>query len=186
MVPATTFAAGTNFFVQGLSHPLTVPTQLVAIFSLGLLIGQQGWKHLTRVLPAFVVALAAGLVMTRYQSASWNSEMMLLPLAAIGGLLVMLKWQLPVGVTFTIAVITAVIVGMDSAVPVIPGLQVRKIYANLAGSGLTICGILLLISLIATLLRNVLQGVPLRILGAWATAGAVLVLTLRLSRVSGL
>lgn len=182
ILPVTAFAAGTNFFMQGLSHPLMIPAQLIVTFSLGLLLGQQGWKHLRVVLPLFVVVLAAALVMTRYQSASWNSESILLPLAAITGVLVILKLQLPVIVTAFLAIAAAFVIGMDSAVPMIPGLQVRKIYANLAGSGVSVFGILLIISVIAWSVRNLLQGIALRVLGAWATAGAVLVLALLLAK----
>lgn len=182
--PSGVHAAGTNFFMQGLSHPMMVPAQLIVTFSLGALIGQQGWGHLRIVLPVFLVALAGGLIMTRYQTASWNSEMVLLPLAAVTGLLVTLKRQLPIIITIILAIVAAIVIGMDSAVPMIPGLQVRKIYASLAGSGISIFGILLLISLIAMMLRNVFQGVVLRVLGAWSTAGAVLVLALLLANAS--
>ena len=183
-LPMGAYAAGTNFFMQGLSHPMMVPAQLIVTFSLGLLIGQQGWRHLRLVLPLFAIALAGALIMTRYQSASWNSEMILLPLAAIAGLLVIFRLQLPIVITLAIAIAAAIVIGMDSAVPMIPGLQVRKIYANLAGSGVSVFGILLLISLIAWALRNVIQGIVLRVLGAWATAGAVLVLALLLANLS--
>ena len=67
---------------------------------------------------------------------------------------------------------------MDSTVPRIPGLQPAKIYAHLTGSGLFATGLLVIISGIALALRNLLDGVILRILGAWSTAGAVLVVTL--------
>lgn len=182
--PNGAYAAGANFFLQGLSHPMMVPAQLIATFSLGLLIGQQGWSHLRIVLPVFLLALVVGLIATRYQTISWNSEMILLPLAALTGLLATLKRQLPIVITLLAAIIAAFVIGMDSAVPMIPGLQVRKIYASLAGSGLSIFGMLLLISLIAMLLRNVLQGVVLRVLGAWSTAGAALVLALLLTNIS--
>lgn len=184
MLPISAYAAGTNFFIQGLSHPLMVPAQLILTFSLGLLIGQQGWKHFRVVLPLFAIALAGALVMTRYQTASWNSESILLPLAAITGLLVIFRLQLSVLITLTVALAAAIVIGMDSAVPMIPGLQARKIYANLAGSGVSVFGILLLVSMIAWALRNVIQGIVLRVLGAWATAGAVLVLALLLANLS--
>ena len=66
----------------------------------------------------------------------------------------------------------------------IPGLQTRKIYANLAGTGVSVFGILLVVSVIAWSLRKLLQGIVLRVLGAWATAGAILVLALLLAKTS--
>jgi len=133
------------------------------------------------VLPFFILVIGASLVMTRHYNPSWNSEAILLPLAAITGVLVILKLQLHWIITVVLAAAAAVVIGLDSAVPMIPGLQARKIYASLAGSGLTVFGILLVISVIAWSLRNLLQGIVLRVLGAWATAGAVLVLTLLLA-----
>lgn len=179
--PLAAHAAGANFFEKGLMHPLMVPTQLIAVFALGLLLGQQGWRHIRILLPVFLISISAALVMTRYQSASWNPEMILLPLAAATGLILTLKRQWFVAVSLVIAITVAVVIGMDSGVPVIPGLQTRKIYASLAGTGISVFGLLTLVTLIAYSLRNLLQGVILRILGAWSAAGAVLVLALLLA-----
>jgi len=118
--------------------------------------------------------------MTRYQTASWNAELVLLPLAAITGILVVLKWELPVMIPVCIAILVAIVIGMDSSVPRIPGLQSAKIYAHLTGSGIFVSAIMATISAIALLLRNLLAGVILRVLGAWSTAGAILVVTLLL------
>jgi len=174
-------AAGANFFEKGLMHPMAVPTQLIAVFALGLLLGQQGWLHIRIVLPVFLVSISAALIMTRFQSASWDPEMVLLPLAAVTGLLLTLKRRWFLTVSLVIAIVIAIVIGMDSSVPIIPGLQARKIYASLVGTGLSVFGLLTLVTLIAFVLRNLLQGVILRILGAWSTAGAALVLALLLA-----
>lgn len=182
-LPISAWAIGspsTNFFMKGLYHPMMVPAHMIALFALGLLLGQQGWRTLRVVLPAFIVVLIASLVMTRYQSAVWSAELVLLPLAAVTGLLIIFKWNLAVIVPLIIAVVAAVVIGMDSSVPRIPGLQTAKIYSHLAGSGVFASIALLIMSLIALALRNILDGVILRILGAWSTAGAVLVVTLLL------
>lgn len=168
----------TNFFMKGLYHPMMVPAHLMAIFALGLLLGQQGWRTLRLVLPAFVLAVVAALLMTRYQTAAWNAELVLLPLAAVTGLLVVFKWNMGIFIPLIIALVAAMVIGMDSSVPRIPGLQTAKIYSHLAGSAVFSSGLLLVVSLIALLLRGVLDGVILRILGAWSTAGAALVVTL--------
>ncbi len=181
VTPLTAHAAGANFFVKGLMHPMVIPTQLIAVFALGLLLGQQGWKHIRIVLPVFLIVISAALIMTRYQSASWTPEMVLLPLATVTGLLLTLKQQWFVLISLIAAIVIAVVIGMDSSVPMIPGLQTRKIYASLAGTGLSVFGLLMLVTLIAFALRNLLQGIILRILGAWSAAGAILVLTLLLA-----
>lgn len=185
-LPMSVWAIGspsTNFFMKGLYHPMMVPAHIIALFALGLLLGQQGWRTIRIVLPAFILVLIASLIMTRYQSAAWNAELVLLPLAAITGLLVVFKLNLEQSnpgllVSLIISIIAAVVIGMDSAVPRIPGLQAAKIYSHLAGSGVFASALLLTISLIAVTLRKLLDGVILRILGAWSTAGAVLVVTL--------
>ena len=179
--PLAAHAAGANFFEKGLMHPMVVPTQLIAVFALALLLGQQGWRHIRIVLPVFLVTISASLVMTRYYSANWNPEMILLPLAAITGLLLTLKNDWFVTVSVVIAVVVATVIGLDSSVPMIPGLQSRKIYAHLAGTGLGVFGLLAIVTLIAYVLRNLIQGIILRILGAWSAAGAVLVLALLLA-----
>lgn len=181
LLPINAWAIGspnTSFFMKGLYHPMMVPAHLIELLALGLLSGQQGRKTIRFVLPAFIVVLLASLIMTRYQSPPWNAEWVLLPLAAVTGILIIFKLDVAIIVSLVIACMTAVVIGMDSAVPRIPGLQSAKIYAHLAGSGVFSSLLLLIISLIALTLRNVLDGVTLRILGAWSTAGAVLVITL--------
>ena len=179
--PLAAHAAGANFFEKGLMHPMTVPIHLIAVFALGLLLGQQGWRVIRIVLPAFLVAIGAALVLTRYHSASWDPELILLPTAAITGLLLTLKKQWFIIIPLVLAIVIAAVIGFDSSVPMIPGLQVRKIYASLAGTGIAIFGLLLIVTLIAYALRNLIHGIVLRILGAWSAAGAVLVLALLLA-----
>ena len=183
LLPATAWAIGnpsTNFFMKGVYHPMMVPAHLIALFSLGLLLGQQGWRMIRIALAVFLFILIASLIMTRYHTAFWDTELVLLPLAALTGVLVIFKWNLNPTVPLIISVIAAIVIGLDSSVPRIPGLQTAKIYSHLAGSGAFVGLLLLLVSLIALPLRNILNGVVLRILGAWSTAGAVLVITLLL------
>ena len=153
---------------------------MIVLFSLGLLLGQQGWRTQRIVIPVFVLVLIAALIMTRYQTATWNAELVLLPLAAVTGILVIFKFNLSTWISLILAVLAAIVIGMDSTVPRIPGLQPAKIYAHLTGSGVFVAGLLVIISGIALALRKLLDGVILRILGAWSTAGAVLVVTLLL------
>ena len=174
----------TSFFIKGLYHPMMVPAHLIALFALGLILGQQGWRICRIALPVFVLSLGAALIMTRYESAAWNAELILLPLAAITGTLVIFKWSLATLVPLVITIIAAIIIGMDSSVPRIPGLQPAKIYAHLLGSGVFASTLLLTIGGISLMLRHLLDGVILRILGAWSTAGAILVVTLLLVAVN--
>lgn len=178
---STAWAIGgisTSFFMKGFYHPMMLPAHMIALFSLGLLLGQQGWQTLRIVILTFALVLATALILTLYQKATWDAELVLLPLAAITGILVIFKFNLSTWIPLIIAVIAALVIGMDSVVPRIPGLQPAKIYAHLTGSGLFATGLLVILSGIALALRKLLDGVILRILGAWSTAGAVLVVTL--------
>ena len=87
----------TSFFMKGFYHPMMIPAHMIVLFSLGLLLGQQGWQTQRIVIPAFTLVLAAALIMTRYQTATWNAELVILPLAAITGILVIFKLNLTDG-----------------------------------------------------------------------------------------
>lgn len=180
LLPMSAWAIGnpnTNFFLKGLYHTMMVPAHLIILFALGLLSGQQGLKTTKSLIPVFTGVLGISLVITRYHAAFWNAEWLLLALAVVTSILVILKLNVKKVVSLTIAVLSAVVIGMDSAAPIIPGLQPTKIFAHLAGSGIFSSLLLLLICLLSLALRKLFDGVILRVLGAWATAVTALVIT---------
>ena len=181
LAASNTWAASTSFFEKGLLHPLGAPSHILAVVSLAMLLGQQGWRHIRSAVPVFAISVITALILTRFLTVKIDVELTLLPVAMIIGLLLTLKREWPLVLSLLLAVVIAGIAGYDSKVPFIPGLQVEKIHASLAGSGVSILGLLVIVTTLSWLLRNVLQGIALRVLGAWSATGAALVLTLLLA-----
>jgi urease accessory protein len=173
-----------DFFWQGLVHPLLMPAHLIVLIALGLLAGQQGGAQLKGVLPVFMATVFGGVGLTLLQAWRLDFESWLLVLALIMGVLIILRLQLSVWLLVVLAIPAALLVGLDSAAPRIPGLRGVKVYALLAGSALSASLVVIVSSLPGLLLRQVLEGIPVRVLGAWITAGAALVLALKISNVS--
>ncbi|MEZ5536147.1 MAG: HupE/UreJ family protein [Thiolinea sp.] len=173
-----------DFFMQGLWHPLLTPSHLVVMVALGLLAGQQGVGHVKAVVPVFLMAVCAVLGLTILHLIWPDAGSWLLILALMTGLLIIMKTELPVWFLLVLAVAAALLVGLESAAPRIPGLRGTKVYAFLGGTALSATLVVTLSSMPGLLLRNVLDGVPLRVLGAWITAGAALVLALKVSSFS--
>lgn len=172
-----------DFFVQGLLHPLAMPAHLITLIAVGLLAGQQGFSHVRATLVAVLITLAGSSAFTLVNRISWDYfETGLLIMAAVCGMLVLLRLKLSVWLVVIAGVFAAVLVGLDSAAPRIPGLRGNKVYALLTGTVLSAATLTMLCSLIALLFRNVFGGIALRVLGAWITAGACLVLALFLSK----
>lgn len=176
----------TEFFVQGLWHPLLMPAHLVVLIALGLLAGQQGTPHLKTVLIGLFAALVTGTSLTLVTRFKLEYELILLVLAMVAGVLVVLRLNLPRWPLLVLAILAGLCIGLESAAPRIPGLRGTKVYALLAGTVLSSSVLALLVGLVSSLLRHWLEGIALRVLGAWITAGALLVLALNLNKSFGL
>ncbi len=170
-----------NFFWQGMWHPLLVPAHTLVLVALGLLAGQQGGRVLRLSCVAYAGAVTLGLVLTRLLAVG-NGELTLLLLALVCGGLAALQWHLPVGLVVVLALVAGVVIGLDSAVTLIPGLRGGRVYAQWLGTGLGSVLVLVLSGVIGFYLHKLWQGIAVRVLGAWVTAGTIMVLTLLLSK----
>nr|CAA6802721.1 MAG: Unknown protein [uncultured Thiotrichaceae bacterium] len=170
-----------DFFMKGVVHPLVTPEHLIVLVALGLLVGQQGWKHARVTLPVFVVMAFVGVALTLFVILRMEFYMGLLAIALVVGTLVVLRLDLPLLLLLVLTMVGAVVVGLDTDVPRIPGLRGMKVHVLLGGAALSSSLVVLISSVIGLSLRNVLEGIPVRVLGAWITAGAVLVLALKLT-----
>lgn len=170
-----------DFFWQGLVHPWVMPSHLMLLIALGLLAGQQGAGYIKAVVPAFLLAAFCGVGLTLLLTLRLEFDVWLLVMALVSGTLLVLRLGLSVWLLLVLAVVAAVVVGLDSAAPRIPGLRGMKVHALLAGTALSASLAVIISSLAGLALRNVLEGIPVRVLGAWITAGALLVLTLKLT-----
>jgi urease accessory protein len=168
------------FFWQGVLHPLIVPAHVMVLLALGLLLGQQAKPVLRTGILTFAISLMIALALTRVLPRLPYSEFILLALALALGLVVILKLNLTPAIPMIFSIITGILVGLDSAVTGLPGLGASKIYIQLAGTGLSASLILTSLALLSFALNKLLAGVPVRVIGAWVTAGSLMVLTLLL------
>ena len=176
----------TTWFLDGFTHPLETPSHLILLVGLAVLLGQQGGAYLIRNLVVFSSTIIVGFVVNNYLSPNTNNELILLVLALLVSLLIILRldyrasWVQFIVVIFSI--ISGTILGLDSSPIMIPGLAVNTFYNWLFGAAIGISITVLIIALLSFLLRNLLQGVVLRVLGSWIATSALFVLTLLLTK----
>ncbi len=167
-----------QFFQQGFWHFLQAPSHIIVLFGLGLLIGQQGSRGVGIGSSSFTLTVIGGLLLTQLVTLSWKHDIVLLLLAiAIGGLLAM-RLNLPTWSIGMLAAVAGIMIGIDSAPSVIPGIKAAITYASLAGTALSTSLTVLLLALPSLLLRIPLNGIILRVLGSWVSASALMVLVL--------
>lgn len=167
-----------TFFWQGCLHPLIVPAHLMVLLALGLLLGQQEKTSRRSGLVLFIVSILIALVLTRFLPHIQHSELTLLVLALALGVLVIVKLPLNSALLLSLSLITAMLMGLDSRVTALPGLDASKIYLQLLGTGISASLILSLLTILSFYLNKLLAGIAVRIVGAWVTAGSLMVLAL--------
>ncbi len=172
-----------SFFLQGLQHPLLTPAHLITLIALGIFLGQQDGIKRNSALAFFVLFTLAGLVTTRFYQPEFNLEFVLLVVAGLIGILIILKRVLPRWSVVTLVLLSGVIIGLDSAPVMIPGLSASKVYSDMAGTLTSASLILVFISLLAMLINKLWQGIILRIMGAWIFASTLMVLALMFAAV---
>lgn len=158
-------------------HPLQTPVHALMLLGLGLLLGQQGMRHVGWGGLAFFLALLLGLGFSRL---GWHTDGTLLFLVILVGVGLILRPRMSYGLTGLLACIAGGIIGLASTPQVLPGLKAVKLYTMMAGTLLSASLVLLLAVLLGLALRGVGEGVPLRVLGAWIVASAWMTLTLLL------
>jgi len=170
-------------FWTGALNPILIPAHLIVLVGFGLLLGQQGISHWKAAFPSFIVALLAGLWLTNiaYQQPGWDNALILLAISLFAGFLAVLAYPLPRGLTWMLAVMGGMMIGLDTAPTLLPGISYQKIYLTLAGTALSSSVLLGLVGLFGLFLHTLWQGIGVRVLGSWVTASALLTLALRFS-----
>lgn len=163
-------------FLNGILHPLLVPSHLLLLLALGLLIGRHDpARHQAAVL-AFLLATVAGL------AASQLAPVMVVPAVLLGmsmllGLLLVTELAVSPILIGLAAAATGALLGMDSDPEVYSG---KALTGALFGSGIGIYLLMLYPMGLADSLRHKhWQRIGIRVAGSWITASAVLVLTLQ-------
>lgn len=168
---------GVDHFSGGLLHPLVEPTHLLALVTLGLLIGQRGIAKAEGALLGFAAGILLGLVCAAF-GWTFDADLALLSLAALTGALVAISFALPAPVYVAIATALGAGIGMGSNPDAFTG---SALLATLSGAGLGAALFLLCIAAIVNPLRKPWLAILVRVFGSWACAASVLVLALWLS-----
>ncbi len=175
-----------TWFLDGFTHPLETPAHLILLVGLAVLLGQQGGAYLLRNLVLLSSAIIAGFVINSYFSPRINNELILLILALVVSLLIILRLDYKIGwvqyTVTTLSLASGIVLGLDSSPIMIPGLGANTFYNWLFGAAIGISVAVLIIAVISFFLRNLLQGVVLRVLGSWIATSALFVLTLLLTK----
>jgi len=167
-----------TWFMQGIFHPLQTPSHIILILGLAFLLGQQGYLKTLFLTP---FAITAGFALNHYTLLDWNTELILLSLALICGLLLVLRLKLPAFISFVLLIFCSVILGLDSSPIMIPGLGFNSIYSWRLGAAITLILGITVLSLPAYFLNHYWNGIILRVAGSWIATSAIFVLTLMLA-----
>jgi hydrogenase/urease accessory protein HupE len=182
LLPATALAhspiKGLDGFYAGLLHPVFVPAHLLSVLVFGILVGQQGVRRLQGALIVFLLATALGLVLAG-AALGLPTELPLLSLAALLGVLVAIGRPLPAWMCHALAAALGLMLGADSAQD---GMSGGQRVGALLGTGIAVYLLALYALAFADWFsRRDWQRVGLRVLGSWAAASALLVLSLRIA-----
>jgi len=172
----------TQFFIQGLQHPFLTPSHIIILAGFGILIGQQVKASFSASLSTvitFTLAMLVGAWSQRYYPIHWNIEQALLIIAATTGMFIAFKLNLLRWMFVVIALFCGLLIGQDSAPVMIPGIKMIKVYSSLLGSVISASLFLVTVAIVAKLLNPLLKGIPLRVVGSWIFASALMVLALQ-------
>ena len=182
LIPQTLWAhspiAGIGDFYNGLLHPVFVPLHLLLLSVVGLFFGQQDPKRIELALVVFAAAVIAGLIAAWFTVVTDLTTFVLVLSASIG-LLIALNPQLPLFWCMLIALLAGFFLGVDSAQEELSG-KARMV--ALLGSGIAICLLTTYPMALANYVnKKAWQKIGVRIVGSWAAASSLLVLSLSLS-----
>jgi urease accessory protein len=170
---------GLGGLAGGLLHPVITPTHALALFGLGLLIGQQppGQRALPQML--FAAALAAGLIGLALAVGETPASFVLLSGVALCGALVAAAMRLPRLLLGPLAAAIGVSIGLDSPPEVI---SLQEAVLMLIGTGLGGTLALALVVAAAARMTRDWQRIGVRVLGSWTAASALLAIAVRFAR----
>lgn len=166
---------GLNSFYNGLLHPVLVPAQLLLLVAWGLFLVQNPPENYRPAVFAYLIATAVGLIIAWFSTAR-EMQSFLLGGAVIIGLLVAANRAVGPFLCASIAALTGVLVGLDSAQDELSGFE--KLLSFLGCS----LGLVLLpcipFAFTDHLNKSERRKIAVRIIGSWLAAIALLVLAL--------
>ena len=164
--------------MQGILHPLQTPSHIILILGLAFLLGQQNQLKSLFTTPFVIIA---GFALNHYTSLNWNTELILLILALMCGLLVVLRLKLPVFLAIALLIFSGLILGLDSSPIMIPGLGINSILSWWLGAAITLILGIMILTIVAYFLGRYWHGIILRVAGSWIATSAIFVLTLMIA-----
>lgn len=172
----------TTWFMEGFWHPPQTPSQVMLVIALAVLLGQQTWTTSLKTITLFIFSLAVGFVINHFYTPNWSVELLLLSIALAISLLVTLKLTIAKPLLFVLLIISGVIIGLDSRPIMIPGFGNSIVINWLLGATSSITVLFVLLNLISYMLRNLINGVVLRVIGSWIATSALFVLVLMFAK----
>lgn len=175
---AHNFATRIGGLPGGFIHPFVAPAELMALVALGLWFGLsevgRGLLH-----ASFAAGLAIGVLAVVSAFSTAHAELYVLGAGAAAGAGALLAPLLPLALAGAIAVATGIAIILD-AVP--EDISMLRTLLALIGTGLSSLATVALVSTLAARGKGGWERIGVRALASWITAGAILVLTLRLVR----
>lgn len=161
-------------------HPLWATSHLMCLIALALLSAQCGKLGMRALWLALTPSLILGLVLTRFISLSQSDYYLLAASVFIGSIIALRPPRLPLSILIFAALLVGLFIGLASTAPSLPGMKTRQLVEHLVAVALGSALMLASAQVIAYFLNKPSQGLAVRILGAWITAGASMVLALML------
>ncbi len=175
--------ADMNFFLNGLLHPVLVPHHFLALISLSLYAGFVLQRPFFHALNIWAIALGTGLAATFIIEIPFSLDNILLSISLLVGILLALLYVTFTHVLLFFGSILLLLIGLDSAPLKIPGISTIRITQGLIGTAITGTLITFIGLSLGFYFKRLLNGIPLRILGSWIAAAALMVLMLNLTKV---
>ena len=164
--------------VDGAAQMLA-PTNLLALFALGLALGQNvAWLPRTSLI-AFAVGLVAGSVLIALAVGVRQIPLIPLALAAAARMIGVIARPIPPMLKVTLSLASGAVLALNAPPQAI---TIPAAIAAQFARGMAALAIVSLVTLIATKATRNWQRIGLRIAASWITASAILVLALRLAR----
>jgi hydrogenase/urease accessory protein HupE len=170
---------GLNSFQGGLLHPVLEPAHALSLVALGLMVGQQRAPHRTPLMFAFAGALLAAILLVVFAFAVTEAGTVLLACGGLAGLLVALARPLPIALTGALIVVAGLALELDS-VPAI--ISTQDTLLALGGTALGAWLALMFVAGSTLAPKREWQRIGVRVLGSWAAASVILVLTLKFAK----
>ena len=166
-------AKGLGSFFGGVVHPLIEPSHLISLTTFALLIGPR-FETLKPVALWFAGGSVAGGVLAAFGMEA-HTDTLLLVCAALVGLAVVIARPLPVAVYRIAAVAIGLGIGLGSLPDSGPGLGP---WVSLAGSCIGAPVFMVNLAMLVEAMKKPWMRILVRVFGSWATACAILVLSL--------